>query len=185
MKKRFGAVIYISIIILSIILLNLPMIILHVGYSLSEGPAKPKVKKGEFPFKLVYEMDGEVTTIEDTLVIKYKGIRYTAMDGKYIHWDYYYKNGSIDESDKGFFNQFTLYSEDDLSIRFELGPCGYYMGTEYNLDYYQSNGINMGDIIVDVPNETYVISEEELHDKYGIEIIEKYISEPIIQSQDN
>ena len=29
--------------------------------------------------------------------------------------------------------------------------------------------------------KTLITGREELHDKYGIEIIEKYISEPIIQ----
>ena len=35
---------------------------------------KPVIKTGEFDFKLVYEMDSEIKTIEGTYVCKFKGI---------------------------------------------------------------------------------------------------------------
>ena len=38
---------------------------------------EPKIKYGEFPFVLTYEVDGEIRVIEDTIVCEYEGLTYT------------------------------------------------------------------------------------------------------------
>ena len=40
--------------------------LLYAGLALSPNPPKPQITKAEFPYTLVYEIDGEQFTVSDT-----------------------------------------------------------------------------------------------------------------------
>ncbi|MBQ7936410.1 MAG: hypothetical protein IJ333_08740 [Clostridia bacterium] len=69
--KKIGAVIVIICVILASLLLPAFIIELVVD----DGDVGISPVKYEFPFKLVYEIDGETVVVEDTYICKYKGTR--------------------------------------------------------------------------------------------------------------
>ena len=96
-----------------------------------EPPDKPEVTYGEFPFTLIYEIDGETIIIEDTLVIRYKGVGSNKGIGKYNEWDRYLKskmdkgyvvqsvrlfNGVLENGYSGPLSQKTLYNDYGIKI---------------------------------------------------------------------
>lgn len=48
---------------------------IYLDTLLQPNPPKPAIKYGEFPFKLEYELNGELIVIEDTLICEYDGIK--------------------------------------------------------------------------------------------------------------
>ena len=69
-----------------------PWIILAVGLLLSPAPPKPEIKYGEFDFKFVYEIDGEIHTIEDTIICEFDGFNIDEGNGKTRRWKEEFKN---------------------------------------------------------------------------------------------
>lgn len=64
-----------------------PWILLYIGLSLTENPPKPAYTYGEFPFHLEYEIDGQVKTVEDTVIVEFDGFGLSeGSGGKYIQW---------------------------------------------------------------------------------------------------
>lgn len=64
-----------------------PWILLYIGFSLTENPPKPAYTYGEFPFHLEYEIDGQVKTVEDTVIVEFDGFGLNGgSGGKYIQW---------------------------------------------------------------------------------------------------
>ena len=76
----------ISIVLVFFAILSLPWLLFEV---LAPNPPAPEVTYGEFPFSLVYEIDGERVEIKDTLVIEHKGVDYNEGMGKYNKWKTY------------------------------------------------------------------------------------------------
>ncbi len=66
-------------------------------------PAEPEITEAEFPFTIVYELNGERIVYEDAIVCKYEGIFCDTGRGKYRWWSKDYKNGTpiLDEYDNG------------------------------------------------------------------------------------
>ncbi|WP_422660515.1 hypothetical protein ACK8P5_08545 [Paenibacillus sp. EC2-1] len=64
-----------------------PWILLYIGLSLTENPPKPAYTYGEFPFYLEYEIDGQVKTVEDTVIVEFDGFGLSeGSGGKYVQW---------------------------------------------------------------------------------------------------
>lgn len=146
-------------------------------------PPQPEITYGEFPFRLVYEYNGERITLEDTLIIEHEGVKWNEGLGKYNAWNVSYE--SQKETDKDY-NKLILFrgfieGNGSATIKFELGSCEYYMGLEENDTYYQHFGIQPGDIVISSPAYTGPLSNGELYSEYNIKIIEKYISPPITE----
>jgi hypothetical protein len=99
--------------------LTLPWIIIGVGVWLSPDPPEPEIRYGEFPFEIVYKLDGELYTIHDVLVCEYDGIDANEGVGKYIQWKGYIK-GTGEE-------QIVLLCEDNIRIVCTIGSPDYYM----------------------------------------------------------
>ena len=161
-----------------------PWLTIYIGGYLSPAPPAPETNYGEFPFKLVYEIDSEITTVEDTLVIEYKGVGWNEGLGKYNKWSVYWMNKKDSNEELADHTEITLfdgiYEGSSTSVSLELGSCEYYMGLEETQSYYEHFGIQSGDIVMKCPNYTGPISDEELYEKFGIKIIEKSVSKPII-----
>lgn len=176
----FGSVIVILEVVIAI---SFPWSIMYLGSMLKEDPPPPDVSYGEFPFKLVYEIDGQITKIEETLVIEYVDSEYSLGQGDVYYWKKYYKSHGPfedpEESYNAFYNKFLLFrgfnEGGSFSIHFKLGSCEYYMG----LQEENHLGIRAGDIYILSSEYNGPISDEEVYSKYGIKIIEKYVSPPI------
>ena len=113
--------------IVKIVLLLEVIVLLSLFCGCLKRIDKPVNKYGEFPFKLVYEINGERIEIDDTLVIEYLGQDWNEGSGTYNVWNTYHKNGTKDKN----CTRIELYSsdeEDGVTVTCFLGSCEYYMG---------------------------------------------------------
>lgn len=187
------AFIYIPITILIVFLMVFPktskiigkfpgaisIVLIYVGMlaveSMEESPAEPVVEYGEFPFTLVYEVDGKVKKIEDTLICEYEGIDIT-MQGKRLKWkEYYLKNGDLLVIHK--------VSENE-GIYYYPGSVYYFMGDKsakrvsneektFSAIAYNKE-TDSGHIYI-----RHSIDAKELYEKYRIKILSFECAQPI------
>ena len=142
----------------------------------SKKTDKPVNQYGEFPFKLVYEVNGERIKIEDVLVVEHLGQDWNEGSGTYNKWHTFHKKGTKAEN----CTTLDLYEIDGATITLFLGSCEYYMGLdETNASIYKLYKINPGDIVISSQKEFRVITDEELYYKFGVKIIEKSFSTPL------
>jgi hypothetical protein len=154
----------------------LPWILIGVGVWLSPDPPKPMVRYGEFPFEIVYTLDGQLHTIEDVLVCEYDGIGADEGRGKFIQWKGYLKS-----SDKAEIEEVVLYRKDNIRIVCEIGSPAYYMGED---EYMDGQSVTPCLILYE-ERETLTISHwlsEEDEEQYHIEIISWTLSDPIVNT---
>lgn len=145
----------------------------------SKKPDKPVNQYGEFPFKLVYEVNGERIEIEDVLVVEHLEQDWNEGSGTYNKWNTFHKKGTKTEN----CTTLDLYECGGIggtTITLFLGSCEYYMGLDETIaSIYKLYEINPGDIVISSQKEFRVITDEELYDKFGIKIIEKSVSTPL------
>ena len=174
-KKILHTVIIFALIVVLTLTMN------SCSLFLGPDPDKPEVTYGEFPFTLIYEIDGETITIEDTLVIRYKGVGANEGVGKYNEWDRYLKS----QTDEGYIRHSVrlfdglLENGNSATIFLELGSCEYYMGLQEDMIYYYYTDMKPGDIAILTHEYTGPLSEETLYNDYGIKIIKKELSPPV------
>lgn len=157
---------------------GLPWLVLAGGSLLSPAPPSPQITYGEFPFTLVYEMEGETISIEDTLVIRHKGIDWNEGLGKHNVWERYLKSQQVE----GYVRQSVtlfhgLLDGNSTCVYLELGSCEYYMGLKDDMSHYYYLNEKPGDIVM-LGEYNGPISAEELYDKFQIRIIELELSPP-------
>ena len=76
-----------------VLLMASPQIMFWIGMWISTpNPPEPEVTYGEFPFEIVYEIDGEIFTINDVYVCEYRGIALSEASGKCRSWKGYIKS---------------------------------------------------------------------------------------------
>lgn len=143
-------------------------IILFISMLLSPNPPKPKVKYGEFPFKIEYEINGEKKLIEDSVVCEFDGIGWDEAHGKFHKWKWYLKSGNSTDV--------VIFSEINSSfhIYYYVGSPEYYMGDVNENEQYalHSPGFwNNGD-------GKYL--DNRGLTKYGIKLINWEHSSPIV-----
>jgi hypothetical protein len=56
------------------------------------------VKKGEFPFSVTYEFNGEIKTVSGVYVCEYKGTSWALDGGHHRDWNGYIKDGKVEET---------------------------------------------------------------------------------------
>ena len=172
---------FVGMSVLGVLVAGLPWTIIYIGGYLSPDPPQPQVEYAEFPFELVYEIEGEERTVKDTLVIEHKGVKWNEAQGKHNKWNRYLKSQRV----KGYIRHNVilfnglLENGDSAIIYLELGSCEYYMGLEDDMKYYYYSDIKPGDLVINSRTYTGPINEEELFEKFNIKIIKKTISDPI------
>jgi hypothetical protein len=128
------------------------------------APPVPEIQYGEFPFEIVYSIDGEVFNKTDTM--KYENAVYSDYDSLVKHQGWRAKHEEDAE---------LLCEIDGYSIYLDCGNGYYYMQNEKNYDDY-------------IPGEamywisggsTHGITFEEAKEEFGVEIISTKFSEPI------
>ena len=116
-----------AVLVAVIVLLELPWIMLAISSIFSKEPPKPKETYGEFPFKLVYEINDKQISVEDVLVIEYVGVGYNEAMGKYNRWKTYYKNAEADPNNPTTDESLKLFTGcvegDSVTVAYELGSC--------------------------------------------------------------
>lgn len=147
---------------------------------------EPEVTYGRFPFKLVYEVDGERITVEDTYIIEYKGWDWSFDEGTYYLWDTSVTRKLPRESVSQYFDRVLIIKKSTPQIEFMIGSARYYFGLEENVgSVYNLEDLEPGDFRISSREYTGYISEEEIYEKYGIKIIEKYVSPPLFERDDS
>lgn len=153
------------------LLVIFPTMIAGMGFSFSKKPLTPTQKTGEFPFRLVYTVDGEQYTEEGTFVCEYMGVSMNTAYGKFRKW-----RGYIKETEKTYL---VLYKNEKVEVRCDLGNPIYYMN-DINHPQYEH---------IDVPVKPSLhlspsggMPENVIKSQYKIELIDWTISEPIKNS---
>lgn len=150
------------------------------------NPSKPNITYAEFPFTLVYEINGEKKTVEDTLICEYNGVEINTGQGKIRKWRQKFASGNpkillwVGENVKsleGFSSSIMARQE----IFFYPGPAWYYMGDgekELNFPgvafFEQAPGFSGNDGV-----EGYLFEGEKLFERFGIKIISWECAPPI------
>ena len=173
--------IFIVIIIIVVIILlcaTLPWLVLWCGLYLSPNPSEPIIKYEEFPFELVYELNGDKKYISDVLVCEYEGIGISENVGKHRKWSSRFLSG----------NEYIelLNINDKMIVYYNPGDPRYYMG-DYN-----------GEFVSYFPNCRYVkyndkgnlvedgiINADEIYLKYSIKLLSWNIGSPVKNSFTN
>lgn len=154
-----------------IVYLSWPWLLLYIGLQLGPNPPQPEITYGEFPFRLEYEINGELKVVEDTLICEFDGFGADAGRGKYRKWKERLASGN---------ERITLLKVDkNKEIEFVFGNAKYYMGDSENgrggslfpnAAYFEkdSTGTSSG-----------FVEAKELLDKYDIKLISWNPSPPI------
>ncbi|MCM3625764.1 hypothetical protein M3194_00120 [Paenibacillus glycanilyticus] len=161
---------------------TLPWLFIFIFGQLEPNPPKPENTYGEFPFRLVYVIDGEMKVIEDTLICEFNGFGWDEGNGKHIKWEARLANGNklasflfTEDYQYGvkLFDGF-IKGQGGTSIIFDIGNPQYYLGYKNYTDY------SPGRVSISSPLATGVINEDELSNKYNIKIIEMKFSQPLV-----
>ena len=139
-----------------------------LGEMLFDRPGKPKAKHGEFPFELVYEYNGQLFTVNETIVCDYEGTSFSLEGGNSRDWNCYITNNDRwgryypDEAKHP-----TLYVQVPLDAE-------YYMGSP---DAHEEFATPYLFLIDDSTGTTYY--EQDLSDVVGAKIIRWEVSAPL------
>lgn len=170
-KYSFLLIIGLAVLIILATIFVFPWIAIAIGVHTSPNPPEPNVKYGEFPFEIVYKINGETFTLNDIYVCEYDGIAIDEGSGKHRTW-----NGYVKSTEK---RGAILLEDEERIIYCYVGDAETYMGDQDNgwqrplTPYlYAKSKISNYDIL----------SEEEILAKYNLEIISWSLSDPIENS---
>jgi len=147
-----------------------------------DNPPKPKIKYGEFPFRIEYSVNGETKIIEDIVICEYTGVKSSGTAGKRNTWKKYLKSGMEEVV--------LFYEENDTEsykITLNIGRPEYYMDdSKYYKEFYEQELLIDNLLLTKVIKKAFkdtstsrTISQEESMQMYGLEIISMNFSEPI------
>ncbi len=190
MKPKFKTAKPIPIVLLIICIILSPTILLLFGlfswasvsiigtigtWLFTPNPPKPEVTYGEFPFEIVYEIDGEMVTVSDVYVCTYDGIGANGGSGKHRTWQGYLKSTGEE--------QLVLLQDGNLTFACSVGSPEYYMSDPCMFDYENVPSI----YYVIYPNEfggtsSGTMDIEPLLERYKLKLISWKLSEPIPNS---
>lgn len=152
------------------------LLVLIITFSCSscQSVPEPQIKEGEFPFEIVYEIDGEIITVNDVYVCEFGGLDWNEGVGKYRKWKGYIKSSGAEE--------LILLEDGDLKFAVSVGSPEYYMN-----DPICQWSENTPSIYYIKPNEfggtTSGASDiEPLLEQYKLKLISWNFSDPIQNS---
>ena len=166
MKAVQPIIIFVGVALAGILVfLSLPWFIIYMQYASMPDPPKPLITQGEFPFKLVYEINGEQKVVEDTVICKYDGIGMNEGQGKYRKWKSYIAGSG--EPDV------LLVVDGKRKVYCYVGSAEYYMDDK---EYPEPRPLTP---------RVYTVGSyapEELLAKYKIKLISWGFSDPIVNT---
>ena len=156
----------------SVIILLVLMIVL--SFSSCENVPVPQIKEGEFPFEIVYEIDGETVTVNDIYICEFDGFGWNEGVEKYRKWKGYIKSSGTKE--------LILLEDGDLKFAVSVGSPEYYM-SDPSCQWSE----NTPSIYYIKPNEFGGITSgssdiEPLLEQYKLKLISWKFSDPIQNS---
>ena len=152
----------------------LPWVFLAFGTTfLLPNPPMPEIRYGEFPFRLEYEINGEIVIVEDIVICKFDGVG-AGTNGKYLKWKQYLA------SDKDENSVMLLKADETTKVYYTVGDARYYMDDGPAYMYLPEYSIvTYGAVYVTNWGLSGVVSKEDLQNKCGIQIISFEHSERI------
>lgn len=156
-------------------------------FSFMPNPPKPEITYGEFPFRLVYELNGEIKEIDDIIVCEFDGIENLGSGGKRRKWKSYVKSTAekmITLYDLREKNDYTEWGLKILELCFDPGNAEYYMGDTSDRQKEGSRGKWIDYLYVSADGKMGYSSLEldEAWEEYRIKIISWEPSLPIQNS---
>jgi hypothetical protein len=142
-------------------------------------PPEPAIKSGAFPFRLVYELNGEQIVIEDTIVCEYSGVEVIGVGKKSRTW----KANFLSTGEEVTYMGVELMRNAETAVYMSVGGPDYYMGEWEGTDYEQKEDFET--TFRTDPVEGYVeiiFTEQALFDEYNIKIVEWTHAPPIENS---
>ncbi len=145
-----------------------------LSFSGCQNVSEPQIKEGEFPFEIVYEIDGKIVTINDVYVCEFDGFDWNEGVGKHRKWKGYIKSSGEKE--------LILLEDGDLKFAVNIGSPEYYMN-DPNCSYSE----NTPSIYYIKPNEfggttSGVLNIEPLLEQYKLKLVNWEFSEPLQNS---
>ena len=172
-KKMFCLIgLILSLLLIPVIYIAGGWTIFYTGIALFyPTPESPTVTYGEFPFELVYEIDGKTIIVNDVYVCEYDGIKLNA-SYKYRSWRGYIKSTG---------KEYVYLCEDaDRIVYCFVGDAEYYMNDE---EYPEQRPLTprVYDLKFDTSDYSgpEFFSSEEIMEYYNIKLISWKLSDPI------
>lgn len=153
----------------------------------------PQITKGEFPFVLEYEMNGQRYLIEDTVVCRFEGYDLSDPFPFIAYSRTWYASLKSKEEEKCIIIEFDNNTESALvrgrvniesKVNLFYGSGGYYLGDPE--DAQRGPQIRYTEKYETGPNESTImvtdLSYEQLQELFGIKVIRFELSQPIQNS---
>ena len=162
--------------------ISFPWVGLFLHAVFQADPPMPKIKYGEFPFRIEYEINSERKVVEDTVICEFDNVEREPDigGGKYRKWkDRLASGGEL---------EIFLFTDGKSSVYYNAGRATYYMDDKdgkNNMLYYQSNKYLSPCILyTNREDKSYldIITAEEMMEKYKAKLISWDFSEPIVNS---
>ena len=149
------------------------VLIIALSFSGCENVPEPQIKEGEFPFEIVYEIDGEIIIVNDVYICEFDGFDWNEGVGKHRKWKGYIKSGA---------EELILLEDGDLKFAVSVGSPEYYM-SDPSCQWSE----NTPSIYYIKPNEFGGITSgssgiEPLLEQYKLKLISWKFSDPIQNS---
>ncbi len=157
--------------IIALILFGVLVISMLFVLNSCRSEEKREITYKEFPMEITYKINDEIVTKKETYVVEYSG--YDPMRG-----DTYkgYIKGTNEDG-------IILYAEDALKVICELGSTDYYIGKtsrpEDNVVPHIYCQETKQTFLFFKKEEYTVLTESELYEQYGIEIVSWTTTEPL------
>ena len=163
------------------------VVIAWIAYIFSScNQVPPTIKEGRFPFRVVYELNGERHEIEDVVICRYRGL--SGIYSNVRDWETTLQSGEQSICILTVENVYSLLSPTRLnsksSVFLDYGSSEYYMGDTMNVgsaerkpsmhyveDYHSEPNVRNQD--------STPLTEKQLEEHFGIKIIEFEFSKPI------
>jgi hypothetical protein len=138
---------------------------------------RPAVTYGEFPFRLVYELNGERTVIEDTIICEYDGLGADEGQGIFRRWKAWFLSSGDEKGRYGV----ILSQDNDKTIYMDVGSASFYMGDWKGL-IYENSEVKKIDIDISISPWNALPdahTDEDILEQCNIKIIEWTHAPPI------
>ena len=185
--------------LISIVLSAVLIGILFCGCGKEQPP--PKIEYGEFPFRFVYELNGERFEIDDTVVCEFSGFDSSGLFSKPRVWREYLKN----EDDKqiarililedknvvpiNIWDNYVIVGKpkakvvDEIEVYLNFGMGEYYMGDPNAKSMPHGEPSIVYSEMYEIGNEVHYysmpISAKDAEKYFGIKVVEFNFSKPI------
>jgi len=140
----------------------------------SPRTSAPEITYGEFPFRIEYELNGQVYIIEDIVIAEFAGFVFSSGSmARERRWTTSLASGREDLFFKG---------ERERNIRFSHGSAQYYMGEGVTSITGRPHIFISGELGVVMSRRLEFEEAYDVLKEYGITLISWEISEPIVNN---